>query len=241
MGLISHHRPARGNLKRKLSKSPVYAGLLFLEEIMDIVSAVKEYSKLLNVEYHLILGRKNKAKNIRIIFDDTSWFHVAGLHYLKDIGINHDKIALKPFFDGIILGNINEEYFRKSKYYDSILDRVDLLSRLDTIIEGIDNTNICIYGFDKKKAAFFTKIDGDYLISDLRKADNPVNLFLVFERKDDGTLVPVSAFHPEINAKTGKPLDYTDRQMRYTLLKNTRREISEDKYTEVFRHLNYKE
>ena len=65
--------------------------------------------------------------------------------------------------------------------------------------------------------------------------------FVVFERKDDGTLVPVSAFHPEINAKTGKPLDYTDRQMRYTLLKNTRREISEDKYTEVFRHLNYKE
>ncbi len=208
---------------------------------MEIVSAVKEYSKLLDIEYNLILGRIGKSKEVRIVFDETSWFHVAGIHYLKDIGINHDKVALKPFYEEITLGRITEEYFRKSRYYNNIADRVALLPRLGEIIEGIDNVNTGIYGFSRKNAPFYTKIDGDYLVCDLSKTDNPVNLFLVFERKDDGTLVPISIFHPEINDKTGKMLDYTEKQMRYTFLKNTRKEIKEDKYTEIYRYPNYKE
>ena len=208
---------------------------------MEIVNAVKKYSELLDIEYCLILGRKNKSDQVKIVFDKTAWFHVAGLHYLTDIDINQNRRALSSFFDEIIRESITEEYFRKSVYYESILDRSELLSRLGEFIEEIDNKSIGIFGFSKARAKFFTKIDGDYLISDLRNAANPVNMFLVFEKRADGILVPASAFYPDIDKRSGKPLDYTDGQMKYTLLKNTRNNIRENTSVEIYHNPNYRE
>lgn len=208
---------------------------------MDIVTAVNEYSHLLNIEYHLILGRKGKSQSVKIVFDKTAWFHVAGIHYLKDIDINQNRKSSAILYDDIMNGSIMEEYFKKSEYYETISDRVELLSKLGEIIEGIDNTNISIYGFSKTRAKFYTTIDGDYLISDLRNADEPINLFLVFERIADGILVPATAFHPGTDKRSGKPLDYTAGQMKYTLLKNARYQIQEDILAEVFCLTNYKE
>jgi hypothetical protein len=91
---------------------------------MDIVTAVNEYSHLLNIEYHLILGRKGKSQSVKIVFDKTAWFHVAGIHYLKDIDINQNRKSSAILYDDIMNGSIMEEYFKKSEYYETISDRV---------------------------------------------------------------------------------------------------------------------
>ena len=96
-------------------------------------------------------------------------FHVAGLHYLTDIDVEQNKRSLVHFYDEILNGSIQEDYFKRSVYYDSIQDRVN------------------------------------------------------------------------IDKRSGKPLDYSDGQIQFTLLVSTRREISTDTITELFRHPNYKE
>ena len=95
--------------------------------------------------------------------------------------------------------------------------------------------------YSKKRARFYTKVDGNYLIGDISQSNEPINVFLVFERVDDNTLIPSSAFPSVIDKRSGKPLDYSDGQMQFTLLLSTRREISTDSNTELFRHPNYTE
>jgi hypothetical protein len=208
---------------------------------MEVVTAVKKYNAFLNNEYELILGRKGKSKIIRIVFDKLSWFHVGGLHYLTDIDINQNRRSTEKFFVDIIEGKITEDYFKASSSYYVIQDRLELLSRLDQIIEGLDNKHVSIYSFSKKSAKFYTTIDGDYLIVDLRSANLPVNLFLVFEKVDENTIKPMSVFYPEIDSKTGKTLDYAEGQMKYTVLCNTKKDTITGAITEIYRNPNYKE
>ncbi|MBQ5498877.1 MAG: hypothetical protein IIT73_03680, partial [Treponema sp.] len=51
----------------------------------DILQAAKSYANLLDVEYQIVLGKKNKNIAISIIFDEVHFFHLAGLQYLKDL------------------------------------------------------------------------------------------------------------------------------------------------------------
>ncbi|WP_026663480.1 PBECR4 domain-containing protein [Butyrivibrio proteoclasticus] len=208
---------------------------------MEVVTAVKKYKSFYNNEYELILGRKGKSKAIRIIFDEFSWFHVGGLHYLTDIDINQNRRSTGKFFDDIIEGRITEDYFKTSSNYNAIQDRLELLSRLDQIIEGLDNKLVSIYSFSKKSAKFYTTIDGDYLIVDLKTTNLPVNLFLVFEKVDDDTIKPMSVFYPELDSKTGKTLDYAEGQMKYTVLSNTKKDTITGIVTHIYRNPNYKE
>lgn len=208
---------------------------------MEIITALKTYNDFLDREYNLVLGRKGNSHTIKIIFDKKAWFHVAGLHYLADIDIEQNKRSLVHFYDEILNGSISEDYFKRSVYYDSIQDRINILSKLDEIIESIDNTSVNIYMYSKKRAQFYTKVDGNYLIGDIRQSDEPINVFLVFEKVDDNTLIPSSAFPSGLDKRSGKPLDYSNGQMQFTLLLSTRKEISTDTYTELFRHPNYRE
>ncbi len=184
VGLISYHNPARVIQKKIIQESCIKARLLFHVKglQMEIVTAVKKYDSFLNTEYNLVLGRKCKSKTIRIIFDKYSWFHVGGIHYLTDIDINLNRRSIDGFYDDITEGRITEDYFRESSNYEGIQGRIKLLSRLDEIVESLDNKLSCIYAFSKRDTKFYTTIDGDYLIVDLSSAEHPINLFLVFEK-----------------------------------------------------------
>ncbi len=121
---------------------------------MDVITALKKYNSLLDIEYELVLGRKGRSQTISVIFDKTCWFHVGGIHYLDDTDINQNRRSLEAFYDEILNGSITEEYFRKSERYNEIADRIELLSKLDEIIEGLDNKRVCIYAFSKSRTRF---------------------------------------------------------------------------------------
>ena len=209
--------------------------------VMEVITALRKYNSFLDTEYELVLGRKGKSKALTITFDKTCWFHVGGIHYLDDTDINQNRRSIETFYDEIMSGLITEDYFKKSERYEDITDRLELLSRLDEIIEGLDNKSVCIYAFSKARTKFYTTIDGNYLILDLRSTDSPVNLFLVFEKIDDNTVKPMSAFYSSIDQRTGKPLDYADGQMKYTVLKSIKKNKSSGIYEEIYRNPNYKE
>lgn len=208
---------------------------------MEVITALRKYNSFLDAEYELVLGRKGKSKAITITFDKTCWFHVGGIHYLDDTDINQNRRSIENFYDEIMSGLITEDYFKKSERYEDITDRLELLSRLDEIIEGLDNKSVCIYAFSKARTKFYTTIDGNYLILDLRSTDSPVNLFLVFEKIDDNTVKPMSVFYSSIDQRTGKSLDFADGQMKYTVLKSIKKNKSSGIFEEIYRNPNYKE
>ncbi len=206
---------------------------------MEVITALRKYNSILDTEYELVLGRKGKSKALTVTFDKTCWFHVGGIHYLDDIDINQNRRSVETFYDEIMDGLITEDYFKKSKRYQDITDRLELLSRLDEIIEGLDNKAVCIYDFSKARTKFYTTIDGNYLILDFRSTDNPINLFLVFEKIDDSTVKPMSAFYSSTDQRTGKPLNYTEGQMKYTVLKSIKKNKLSGTIEEIYRNPNY--
>ena len=51
----------------------------------EIIKCLNEFSKLLNVEYNLIIGRKGKTTSIKLTFDKKDCFHIMGLQYISDV------------------------------------------------------------------------------------------------------------------------------------------------------------
>ena len=121
------------------------------------------------------------------------------------------------------------------------LDDTDINQNRRSIETFYDNKSVCIYAFSKARTKFYTTIDGNYLILDLRSTDSPVNLFLVFEKIDDNTVKPMSVFYSSIDQRTGKSLDFADGQMKYTVLKSIKKNKSSGIYEEIYRNPNYKE
>ena len=50
----------------------------------NVYDCVEAFGKLLDKEYHLVLGRKNKSVSLQINFDKKECFHLMGLQYLTD-------------------------------------------------------------------------------------------------------------------------------------------------------------
>ena len=53
---------------------------------MDLLTeAANSYLRLINYEYEFVLGKKGELVNILLKFQEDNFFHLAGLHKLKDI------------------------------------------------------------------------------------------------------------------------------------------------------------
>lgn len=50
----------------------------------NIYECIDSFSSLLDVEYHLILGRKGVPVSLDISFDKKDFYHLVGLQYLTD-------------------------------------------------------------------------------------------------------------------------------------------------------------
>lgn len=60
---------------------------------------VEAFEKLLDKEYRLVLGRKNKSVSIQINFDKKVCFHLMGLQYLTDRPeLAHDRGKMEEIF-----------------------------------------------------------------------------------------------------------------------------------------------
>lgn len=58
----------------------------------SVYDCVEAFGKLLDKEYHLVLGRKNKSVSLQINFNKKECFHLMGLQYLTDRPeLDHDR------------------------------------------------------------------------------------------------------------------------------------------------------
>ena len=170
----------------------------------------KAFEKLLDVQYHIVLGRKGKLVNLNILFEPKEFHHLVGLHKLHDLRLargNREKI-----FYEILAGKISMEDLKKSRYYSEIQKRLEPFYR----IENIFDSNKVVFQYNSKLQTF-SLIEAEYLLSTPYE-NTDIYIFLDRQAGTDFFFCR-SFFQKELK-------DYTKGQAVYTLLKKEKITIS---------------
>lgn len=160
------------------------------------------FVKLMDIKYHIVIGRKGKAVNIGLGFEAVDFHHLMGLHKLKDIEALSGK--REKVFRDILSGHILLSSIEKSLYFKQIERRIEPFTDLEKILD--DNRLVFKYN---EKAHSFSLIQAEYLLSTPYKA-NEIYIFL--DKKDVDGQFFCRSFFPKENK------DYTIGQPTYTLL-----------------------
>lgn len=168
----------------------------------NVYDCVEAFGRLLDKEYQLILGRKNKSVNLQIKFDKKECFHLMGLQYLTDRPeLFHDRTKI---FDSISARQITKEQLESSDFYYKIADRINMLPELESIIDSNDT----IFKYNRKINAY-SVIKADYVMKNVIDTKN-IYLFLA-QHKEEGIYF-CRSFFPE------SKMDYSKNQAIWTLL-----------------------
>ena len=182
----------------------------------DIIQAAKTFSNLLDIEYQIILGKKNKSFSLNIIFENWQFFHLAGLQYLKDLtGVLSE--SRKRIFRRILNGSLKAQLFESSQYYSTIKNRIEYLVYLEQIMDS----NETIFKYNQKLQAF-SAIQADFLMKNELKLRN-VFTFLSKDSKNGKYFC--RSFFPQIEK------DYSIGQTNLTLLH--KKKINKSSNTEI--------
>ncbi len=168
----------------------------------NVYDCVEAFEKLLDKEYHLVLGRKNTAVSLQINFDKKECFHLMGLQYLTDrpeLVRDRGKI-----FDAIRERQIMAEHLQSSDLYYKIADRIDMLPFLESMIDSNDT----IFKYNRKLNAY-SVIKADYI---MRKNAKGRNVFLFLAESGGEGRYFCRSFFPQ------DKMDYTKNQASWTLL-----------------------
>ena len=188
----------------------------------NILDAQKAFSKLLDIEYQFVLGRKDKTVSLTIEFQKYHFFHLVGLQYLKDL--SRLFIPAEGVYNQIESGQLPVSYIESSNNYDYIKGRVEYLPTLEYIFDSNDT----IFKYNPELQAF-SVIETDFL---LRNEINKVPIF-VFLSKDKNKKYFCKTFFPQ-----GKK-DYTERQTKCTVLFKKKILKSTNTETVLYKNKNF--
>ncbi len=169
----------------------------------DILQAAQAYKKLLDVEYQIVLGKKNKQILLSVDFSDYHFFHLAGLQHLKDLSRVLTE-SREQIFRRILKGSLKNSLFETSEFYPKIKDRIDYLA----LFESIMDSNKTIFKYNPKLKTF-SAIQADFLLKNKIQTRN-VFAFLS-EDKSSGKYF-CRSFFPQTDK------DYSLGQTTWTLL-----------------------
>lgn len=188
----------------------------------NILDAQKAFSKLLDIEYQFVLGRKDKTVTLTIEFQKYHFFHLAGLQYLKDLpGL---FIPAEKVYNQIESGQLPVSYIESSNNYNYVKGRVEYLPSLEYIF----NSNDTIFKYNPELQAF-SVIEADFL---LRNEINKVPIF-VFLSKDKNEKYFCKTFFPQ------EKKDYTERQTKWTVLFKKKIVKSTNTETVLYKNKNF--
>lgn len=198
---------------------------------MDILhECALSFEKLLNIQYHFVLGRKGNLKEFYLSFDKSDFHHLAGLHKLKDI--NALQIGKRSdVFDAILSNKITTQDIQKSEFYKQMYFRLEPLSNIEVLLD--DNQLIFRYN---EKIRQYSVIKADYLLEN-QYLNQSVYLFLGARTTENDQMCR-TLFPKDI-------IDYAQGQPQYTLLKKEKLNIEtgeiEQQYNRMSDDINKKE
>lgn len=180
---------------------------------MGVLTAAQEFQKLLDYEYEFIVvkNRNSEPLKLTLTFNKSDFFHLCGFQYLDDL--RHLNTNTGVVFDEIINGNsqYSDSMFESSVYYPKIEDRVQLLEKLETLLDNKDKVNRShrIFKFNRN-ANNNSRIEASFIIRD--ESDNLRNYFLI-DKNNNGQYYGRSCFARTLNQR-----DYAVGHTAYTIL-----------------------
>lgn len=138
-----------------------------------LAEAANTYLTLLNYSYNFVLGKKGQLVNIHLCFYEHNFYHLAGLHKLKDIY----PLLSVPREQGIttIVNRAIESNYEKSCFYSIIAPRLEILCELEHLLDS----DLLAFRFCKNLA--HSNIDASFLL----ESKQPLEALLYM--KDIGT------------------------------------------------------
>lgn len=199
---------------------------------MDIIyeCAVK-FVKVKKCQYHFVVSKNRKTREIQVGFIDSDFFHLAGLHYLKDISIPQ---ARKDTLINIIeKKKITDELLEKSRFYNLPQSDQDVKSRIEELrfLEEYFDTNNYIKMFNiRNMKGSSSQIEAEYIIeSRLPNSQKSVYIFLKRREQNPEVYCLVSFFKKNHITYSGDAL--------YWMLKE---KYSETGCVTLYQHKNYR-
>ena len=123
------------------------------------------YNNLLNKEYYIKAGKKGKLIEVRIFFDKEHFYHLSGLHKLRDIW--QVKINTAKLYDDILNEKLTYNEISSSAFFDEMSDRLEYLPYLEQILDSEEtmikyNQSQTKSGIEAKYI-IYSRIDGLYV------------------------------------------------------------------------------
>lgn len=169
-----------------------------------LYQAAKIFEELKSYKIEIIVGRKGKSEAFTIVFEDSDFHHLAGLHKLTDI-VQVYKQNASIVFAKILTREICLSDLEASSFYPLIQDRISILLSLKELFSNINS----VFKF-RKVMIPNSKIRWTYLLEFTYNATDSGYLFLEAYRAKPNNYVCVSNFK--------KNIDYGLGQIKYTLL-----------------------
>ena len=177
-----------------------------------LLACAKAFEKLLDIKYHIVIGRKGKTVDLTVTFEAVDFHHLAGLHKLHDLRLS--RASREKVFYQILSGDITLDDIKKSRYFCNIQKRLEPFCK----IESFFDQNNLIFRYNKKLQAF-SLIEAEYLLS---TPYEHTDVYIFLDQKDNAGTFFCRSFFPK------EEKDYTKGQAVYTLLKKEKIHILTD-------------
>lgn len=174
---------------------------------------VLAYQTVMQTQYYFEIAKKNTKIEFVLTFEKEDFFHMAGLHKLKDVTTLQIEMSKGIIFDRIANGNITFDQVKNSYFYQDIEERLSYLEKIQKLLDS--NQIVFQYLESRNKASY---IKADYLLEEGYKTDI-IYIFLNERSKAEKGQIPIMccrSFFPM------NQLDYTRNQPSYTLLKKVK-------------------
>lgn len=163
----------------------------------------KTFEHLLDIKYHIVIGRKGKLEELNLLFEPTEFHHLIGLHKLRDLRLsrgNREKVFLQ-----ILNGTISTDDLKKSQYFPAIQVRLESFSQLESLLDS----NKLIFRYNTKLQSF-SLIEAKYLLS---TPCQTTDIYIFLDQRPEPDCFFCRSFFPK------EEKDYTKGQAVYALLK----------------------
>lgn len=190
------------------------------------LDAAIKWNSLQNTEYRILLGHKNSAVELKVIFRAEDFDHLSGMHYAADVdfGLHRNQYRGSKLVPALLTGKLDGTLIEKSQSWGKISERLLAVLCLDLILES----EFSIYKFERFKLPFHSEIKAAYCIFS-EKYQSGVFLFL---DRDNKYYYCKSIFEKDWN-------DYRTNQVKWTVLKKEK--VTEAGTEIIFVHKSFVE
>jgi hypothetical protein len=135
-----------------------------------LLQAAKSWGEISKSQYIITYGLKKKLHDVKIVFENYDFYHLAGFQYLEDLQL--PAVSRKKMVDAVLAGRIDGKYIKQSQNYSSKVEsRLTALMKLE---HSLDN-DFRLFKYNPQFYPFYTEIKADYLIEG--KTDSGLSFF----------------------------------------------------------------